>query len=74
MRVCEEASREIAGSTEMINIPSPIPELDEPSRDDNNLVSIAQIQVLYYNFVLSLCSNPKYIVFILLFILSVLLM
>ena len=33
-----EAVREVAGSTEMLNIPSPIPEVDEALREELALV------------------------------------
>ena len=35
-----EGGREVAGSTEMLNIPSPIPEVDEALRDDLMLVCV----------------------------------
>ena len=33
-----EAAREVAGSTEILNIPSPIPEVDEALREELTLV------------------------------------
>ncbi len=43
-----EVGREVAGSTEMLNIPSPIPEVDEALRDDLMLVCVGGLFCIGY--------------------------